>query len=278
MKKLLLLPFIFIFGLISAQTDMHWRAVYQYKKILDEKQKARRDSLLKAQPEMADIIQQLYKRFDDRTFYLDFTKDESVYKEKNKLNKSRNNSVRISGLDRLIYKDLKSKTYVEKFPMFQETYLITDSLPDYQWKITGETKKIGNYTVIKAEGVEKISRMKTVKENKEEKKNKDKMKWEEKELKVTAWFTPEIPISNGPEKYTGLPGLILEINREGEVILLTELIINPKKHNPVKKPEKGKIVTKEEFKKVRLEQREKMRKMYKNRRSGKNSRHIRITL
>jgi GLPGLI family protein len=29
---------------------------------------------------------------------------------------------------------------------------------------------------------------------------------------ITAWYTPEIPVSQGPEGYWGLPGLILEVN------------------------------------------------------------------
>ena len=28
---------------------------------------------------------------------------------------------------------------------------------------------------------------------------------------ITAWYTPQIPVSHGPAEYGGLPGLILEL-------------------------------------------------------------------
>ena len=43
--------------------------------------------------------------------------------------------------------------------------------------------------------------------------------------KILAWFTPDIPISAGPERYYGLPGLILEVNiNQGQVVWLANLI------------------------------------------------------
>jgi GLPGLI family protein len=54
------------------------------------------------------------------------------------------------------------------------------------WKIINEIKNIGNYNCRKAE-VNYLGRS-----------------W-------TAWFTGDIPISDGPYKFNGLPGLVLEI-------------------------------------------------------------------
>lgn len=62
---------------------------------------------------------------------------------------------------------------------------IKESVPDIDWKITSEKKKIGGYECIKATA------------------DFAGRKWE-------AWFTQKIPISLGPWKLGGLPGLILE--------------------------------------------------------------------
>ena len=37
---------------------------------------------------------------------------------------------------------------------------------------------------------------------------------------MTAWFTPEIPVSTGPAMYGGLPGLILEISDGNRTMLM----------------------------------------------------------
>jgi len=266
MKKFIFLLSFFFVSIVFAQQNMHWRAVYQYKKITTEKQKARRDSIAKVHPEMADMMKKLYKRLGNKTFFLDFNQNESVYKVKPHLSKPGKRNFSISFLDNgILYKDLRNKTYIQKTPFFDETYLVIDSLPDYHWKITGETKKIGNYTVIKAEGTE------IVKKRSKKEKDQKEIKWENKVEKVTAWFTPEIPISNGPSKYNGLPGLIMELDKNKEVILLKELIVNPTTFNEIKKPEKGKKVNEKEFETIKMEKMKKMEKMYKSRRNNRNS-------
>jgi len=66
----------------------------------------------------------------------------------------------------------------------------SDSLHNFSWVITNLQKKIDTLTVYKAMCI-----------------------WRGRAY--TAWFAPTIPFSNGPEKFGGLPGLIIEIYSDG---------------------------------------------------------------
>ena len=67
-------------------------------------------------------------------------------------------------------------------------------------------------------------------EKKEETKTTNFMDgWEmPSEVQITAWYTPDIPINQGPENYWGLPGLILEINEPELIILCSKVVLNTK--------------------------------------------------
>ncbi len=262
MKKIVLLFLIIVYNGSFAQQSKQWRAIYQYKNIVTEKEKKRRDSLLKAQPEMAKFIKNLYKSLDNRTYYLDFNPVSSVFKQKPKLEPGKN--TRFSGFrNRVLYKDLKTKTFKDFRPMFGENFIVTDTLPDYHWKITGETKKIGQFNVMKAIGTEQV------------KEKNGKKKTEE----ITAWFSPDIPVGNGPQKYWGLPGLIMELHTGNSVYVLKELLVNPKDKIEIKPPEKGKVLSQEAYEKERKKIFENMRKRSENRRGEKSSdKHIIIRM
>ena len=65
---------------------------------------------------------------------------------------------------------------------------------------------------------------------------------------ITAWFSPEIPISAGPGEFFGLPGLILVVEINGETAFMaTSIDLTPPKEDALSKPEDGKKVTREEF-------------------------------
>jgi GLPGLI family protein len=67
------------------------------------------------------------------------------------------------------------------------------------------------------------------------------------EFTVTAWYTPQIPVQNGPGNYYGLPGLILEVNDGSETVLCSKIVLNPSKGVSVKEPDSGKKVNQEKF-------------------------------
>tara|TARA_B110000093_G_scaffold7569_1_gene7286 strand:- start:3582 stop:3896 length:315 start_codon:yes stop_codon:yes gene_type:complete len=68
-----------------------------------------------------------------------------------------------------------------------------------------------------------------------------------KEIIVTAWYTLQIPVSNGPREYLGLPGLILEINTDRTTILFTEVAINTSGKIDITIPTKGKKITRKKY-------------------------------
>jgi GLPGLI family protein len=68
---------------------------------------------------------------------------------------------------------------------FKEVFYINDSIVNINWKITKETKKIGKFNCKKATT-------------------------NFRGRKYIAWYTIDIPVSYGPWKLQGLPGLILE--------------------------------------------------------------------
>lgn len=100
------------------------------------------------------------------------------------------------------------------------------------WQITNKTKTIGGYQCYQAIATEKLFSRKGYYYNR----------------KVVASFTPEIPLNFGPKYYKGLPGLILEIERDKFTLTATKLNLNPEdKDINIKRLDKNdKVITETE--------------------------------
>ena len=86
--------------------------------------------------------------------------------------------------------------------------------------------------------------------------------------KRQAWYTPQIPVSSGPQSYWGLPGLILEINAGRTTMLCTEIVLNSADTVKIEKPTKGKKVNREEYNKIIEVKTDELKERFKNRRRG----------
>ena len=126
-----------------------------------------------------------------------------------------------------------------------------------KWEMSTETKKIGEYICYKATMI-KIDRsidwggmFRRGRDN-DTKKDSTKSKEivAEKTLAVTAWYTPQIPVRHGPSDYWGLPGLILEVSVGNTTLLCSKIVMNPKEKIKIEAPDKGKVVTKKEYKEI----------------------------
>jgi len=226
----------------------------------------------------ANIPPERRQRFMDRmksnlekNYELDFNSTASTFYNEERLDNSggsgRFNFMSfMSPFQGILHKEFASKTFTNRVELFGKIFLIKDSLPESKWLLSGESKQIGNYTVYKATMSREVPQevFQFGRQNSEE--NQPKMKT----VNITAWFTPQIPVSTGPYKYGGLPGLILEVNSDNTTVLCTKVVINPKEKMKIKAPQKGTVVNTEEYDKIRTEKIAEMREMY--RRNGGNSR------
>jgi GLPGLI family protein len=268
MKLLMLKTFMLsclISGSMFAQ-DFSGRATYKTHR----KSSFELDSTtIAANPGIQEQMEAQMRKMFQKTFTLDFTKSESMYKEEQELDApkgpSANGGVMVmvmggNGSSDILYKNISENRMAHKTELMGKVFLIKDNLEAYDWELTGETKNIGNYTCYKA-----------VYEKEEEDIQIDMIDGEVKEEKVTkkrtlvVWYTTDVPISNGPNNYGGLPGLILEVNDGDLTIVCSELVLNPKEVKEIKEPVKGKIVTREKFSKISLEKTKEMMNRYRSR-------------
>jgi GLPGLI family protein len=165
-----------------------------------------------------------------------------------------------TGNSSIYYKNIQEKRFVNQTEIMGKRFLVKDKLPEHPWKLSSETKHIGNYTCYKATYSKEV-------ENKNITfKDGDSVESIKKETIVTtAWYTPQIPVSNGPGTYQGLPGLILEINDGKKVFVCTEIILNSSEKTNILEPTKGKIVSQNKFIKIQIEKSDELMEKFKGR-------------
>ena len=232
-------------------------------------------------------IKEMMKNQLEKTFILTFSKNTSIYKQEEKLDQptsARGMRFRMAmlGANDNEFKNITEKRIVKETEFSGKKFLIKDSLETYDWKMEQETKMIGKNLCFKATTVIKQSKRRPDIRFGRRKPNEDNKPEENKppvmeNVIVTAWYTPNIPVSNGPSNYWGLPGLILEVNAGNTQILCTKIVMNPKEKKVIKEPNKGKVVTQKEYDNIVSEKMKEMRERFRNdRKKSGGERHFRI--
>jgi GLPGLI family protein len=280
MKKIIIASLLLICGFAQAQ-NFQGMAVYE-SKTNTANMTSGWSGNREMTPEMKARIEERMKTMFEKTFILTFDKTTSWYSEEEKMDAVSSNQ----GFGRMmmssfssgnLFKNTKEKVFLQEREFFGKEFLIKDSLTNYKWEMSAETKQIGNYLCYKA-SAKKItsptdfrSYRRTDSDKEKATQSKDSIKskssnltagWDiPKETFITAWYTMDIPISQGPENYWGLPGLILEVNDGTTTILCSKIVINPKDRKEIKQPKKGTPITQKEFEKIAQEKIEEMREM-----------------
>jgi GLPGLI family protein len=120
-------------------------------------------------------------------FELSFTPGKTIYKPGKREEEGRMDNLWGIGpaKDNMVLTDLSGLQISDLKKIFEETYLVQDSIRKPEWKISEETRTIAGFECRKA--VAKLF----------------------DSVYVVAFYTDEIAVSGGPESFNGLPGMIL---------------------------------------------------------------------
>jgi GLPGLI family protein len=126
-------------------------------------------------------------------------------------------------------KNFASEHSTDYIDMLGKTYIVDDTLHTPTWKILNQIKEVAGFICMKAETVDTV-----------------------KNQKITAWFAQDIPVMAGPERYFGLPGLILELDiNDGDVVITASKVEFKKLTNEFNlKKIKGKKISDAEYTKI----------------------------
>jgi GLPGLI family protein len=271
MKSLFTILFAFVTVFTFAQNNFQGKAVYMSKTSLDM---SRYDKMPEQQKKQ---MMARFKNFLEKTYTLSFNKTASSFKEDVALEGpgASGPSWGRSNGQGSIYKSLKDKKMIEDVEQFSKRFLVAEDMGQLEWELGIETKKIGNYTCYKATLVKEDTNVdwgsifsRRGNDKKKDSTNAKANMPEKKLLTDTAWYAPQIPVSSGPDKYYGLPGLILELNAGRTTMLCTEISISSSGVLEIKEPKKGKEVSREEYTTIVKEKTEELKDRFKSRGRG----------
>ena len=169
-------------------------------------------------------------QFKTSYFDLTFTRTKSLYKP-GRDNTDNNKIWEQPAEENIVYSDLDNARSVSQKKVFEQLFLVQDSIRKIKWKITDESRTIAGFNCRRANAIIMDS------------------------IYVVAFYTDEILTPGGPESFTGLPGMILGVSLphqhytwfatkvQAVKVAETELVV----------PQKGKKVTNPALKATLLE-------------------------
>ena len=124
----------------------------------------------------------------------------------------------------------EKNTRNDAMDILSKTYIIEDTLAKLDWKIMNDIKDVAGHLCMKAVTTDTVRLQKTV-----------------------AWFAMDMPLSGGPDRFYGLPGMILEIdiNDGGMIVSADKIDLKPVETElTTNKKIKGKKINAAEYQKI----------------------------
>ncbi|RYC71623.1 GLPGLI family protein [Spirosoma sordidisoli] len=172
-------------GVVTYQRKTYWSKIIARMTFLSQEQKDRAAQTWKNDDESKEKMK------------LSFNANESLYTYASEQGETEDGQYSWRNADLVLYRNFDKDKKIDVMEMLGKTYIVEDSLHTPTWKIGNQIKEVAGYICMRADTEDPI-----------------------KKQKITAWFAQDIPVPAGPERYSGLPGVILELNlNEGDVII-----------------------------------------------------------
>ncbi len=249
--KLGLLSFVFLLSHKPPVQEFQGQAIYFAKSTMDLGSWGARMSEAQKKQVQARLKNRL-----EKTYVLNFNKEESVFNEEEKLDaiSGATDSWGKNFSQGESYKNVKENALVQNQEFYGKKFLVKDKLQTFDWKMGSETKQIGQYTCFKATASVPTDDLdwynfswgKLRRQAKQEN-DSTNTTTEVQMTEIEAWYTPQVPVGHGPAEYWGLPGLILEVSAGNTTMLCSKIIMNPKEKLKIEAPVKGKEITKTSY-------------------------------
>ena len=168
--------------MVSAQETFHSSVKIEYEKIVYSKQL------------YMELYKDWYESFkslipDQVINYYEFVgnTEKSLFKESKEAVLNPRSWYEAMADKNVVYNDYKAGRTITQKPVYEEIFLMDDSLLHIKWKLTADTRTIAGYECRKAIG------------------------FIDDTVGVFAFYTDEILVTGGPEGIHGLPGMILGV-------------------------------------------------------------------
>jgi GLPGLI family protein len=172
-------------GLLQAQAP---NAIFLSQGKIEFEKKLNQYAQLEEDNTWSELQKKTLSQFKITYFDLMFTRTKTLYKP------GREGSGTAMGWfsempaqENVIYSDLEEEKSVGQKKVFEQLFLVQDSIRKIRWKLTDETRTIAGFSCRRANAIIMDS------------------------IYVVAFYTDEILTSGGPESFSGLPGMILGV-------------------------------------------------------------------
>lgn len=182
MKKIIALAFAFM-GYTSVNAQFILKGKIEFEKTVNQHKQldAGEDDT------WAATLKKSMPEFRHTYFNLVFSGDKTLYQPGRETNEKASPWGDGPAAANTIFSDFSAQQTTAAKQVFDESFLIQDSLRKYKWRLTGDTRKIAGFECKRATTVIMDS------------------------VFVVAFYTDEIISQGGPESFNGLPGMILGV-------------------------------------------------------------------